>query len=67
VATARVVTETATAQERLFRWRSDELRRAGYDEREATLLAMHLEVDLHYAVELVRRGCPPTTALKILL
>ena len=48
-------------------WRLEELRRAGYDERSALLLALRGEVDLHVATDLVRRGCPPATALRILL
>ena len=33
---------------------------------DASLLAHHDDVDLHEAVDLVRRGCPPATALRIL-
>ena len=48
-------------------WRMEELCRAGYDERSAQLLALHTEVDLHLATDLLRRGCPQATALRILL
>jgi hypothetical protein len=48
-------------------WRRRELRRAGYDRRQASKLAARLEVDLHQAVELVKRGCAPATAVQILL
>ena len=48
-------------------WRMEELRRAGYDERAALMLALHTEVDLHLATDLLRRGCPEATALRILL
>jgi hypothetical protein len=48
-------------------WRTDELRRAGYRDRAAQILARHTEVDLHLAVALIARGCPQRTALRILL
>ena len=49
------------------RWRFDELVRAGYDDEDAIELAFHLHVDLHAAANLVRRGCPSRTALRIAL
>ena len=49
------------------RWRIDELERAGYDPRAAMTLAGRHDVDLHYAVDLLRKGCTPDLALKILL
>ena len=49
------------------RWRIDQLRRAGYAEAAAEQLAERGDVDLHAAIDLVRRGCPPETALRILL
>jgi hypothetical protein len=48
-------------------WRFDSLVRAGYAERDAVVAATHFEVDLHQAVDLVQRGCPSATALRILL
>jgi hypothetical protein len=54
-------------QELVIGWRRHELRRAGYDRRQASKLAAKLEVDLHQAVELVKRGCAPATAVQILL
>jgi hypothetical protein len=53
--------------ELILRWRFDELVRAGYDVGSALLLASHVEIDLHHASALVQRGCPPETALRILL
>jgi hypothetical protein len=52
---------------RVLRWRCDELRRAGYSIRDALLLAITAEVDLHVATDLVARGCPSGTAARILL
>jgi hypothetical protein len=51
----------------ILRWRFDELVRAGYDIGSALLLASHVEIDLHHASTLLRRGCPAETALRILL
>jgi hypothetical protein len=48
-------------------WRLEELGRAGFDDRLAAELAARSEVDLHAAVELVGRGCPPHLAARILL
>jgi hypothetical protein len=56
-----------TELERVERWRTDELLRAGFDPASASELATRLDVDLHAATELVDRGCSPQLALKILL
>ena len=48
-------------------WRFDALCRSGYDLDAAAVLAANVEVDLHQAVELVSRGCPPDVAARILL
>jgi ATP-dependent exoDNAse (exonuclease V) beta subunit len=56
-----------TEQERVERWRVEELLRAGFDPAAAAELATRLDVDLHAATELVDRGCPPELALQILL
>jgi methylmalonyl-CoA mutase N-terminal domain/subunit len=57
----------ASAAEDVLRWRFDELVRAGYDADHALVVASHVEVDLHTATDLLRRGCPVPTALRILL
>lgn len=56
-----------TEVEMILRWRFDELVRAGYDVGTALMLASHVEIDLHDATALVRRGCPADTAVRILL
>ena len=56
-----------TETERIERWRAEELQRAGYEPRAAGRLAVRHDVDLHAAVDLLERGCPPDLALKILL
>ncbi len=48
-------------------WRFEELIRAGYEDEDAIELAFHLDVDLHHATSLVRRGCPSGTAARIML
>lgn len=53
--------------ERVARWRLEQLVRAGFDEAAALLLAAKRHVDLHVASDLLRRGCPADTALRILL
>ncbi len=58
---------TETEIERIERWRASELERAGYDPEGAAALAARHDVDLHYAADLLRRGCPAETALRILL
>jgi hypothetical protein len=52
---------------RVLDWRIEELLRAGFPELLALELAATVEVDLHTAVELRQRGCPPETAARILL
>jgi hypothetical protein len=48
-------------------WRAHSLMRAGYDLEAAAVLAASHEVDLHYAMRLLERGCPVDLALQILL
>ena len=47
-------------------WRVEQLVAAGYDGEAALVLALDRDVDLHLAVSLLERGCPPDTALQIL-
>jgi hypothetical protein len=66
MAAAEATTKT-TEQERIQEWRAAELERAGYERSAAALLAARPDVDLHFAIDLIRNGCDPETALKILL
>ena len=59
--------ETTLEDQRVRTWRLDVLFAAGYDFALATEIACRNDVDLHQAVELVRRGCPPALAARILL
>jgi hypothetical protein len=56
-----------TEQQLIELWRAEELERAGYSHRAAGRLATRLDIDLHQAIRLLQRGCPPELALKILL
>ena len=60
-----IVVEPETAP--VLSWRVEALLRAGYDEFDAIELALRRHVDLHRAIDLVRLGCPPETAVRILL
>jgi hypothetical protein len=55
-----------TELERVERWRTAELMRVGFAGDDAVALAARLDVDLHEAIELIRRGCPPELAVRIL-
>ena len=64
---AAELTKQVTERERIERWRAEELERVGFEPAAASLLAGRLDVDLHDAMDLVRRGCSPELALEILL
>jgi len=55
-----------TELDRVEDWRAQELVRAGYPADAAAELASRHDVDLHRAVELLERGCPPELAVDIL-
>jgi len=55
-----------TEQEIVERWRAQELERAGFPEDMANELAMRADIDLHAAINLIRRGCTPELAAQIL-
>ena len=68
MASVEVIVDPRPAEaERVLYWRLEELERAGYDRNSAEELAGRGEIDLHLAVSLARGGCPPDTALRILL
>ncbi len=56
-----------TEIDRIERWRHEELERAGYDPESALVLSASHDVDLHDAVNLLKRGCTVDLALQILL
>ena len=68
-----MTTQTLTAPTRAERerdtvtsWRVERLLEAGFDGDAALVLALDRDVDLHFAVSLLQRGCPPDVALQIL-
>jgi hypothetical protein len=56
-----------TEIERVEHWRAEALEKAGFDPISAVELAARHDVDLHQALALVEGGCPPATALRILI
>jgi hypothetical protein len=64
-ANVNVITESEL--ERITRWRSEELERAGYAPDGAAAIAGRLDIDLHEAIDLLKSGCPADIALRILL
>lgn len=63
VALPEAITETDPVR----RWRLEELIRAGYPPWDALILSRRPDVDLHVALALLKQGCPPETAMRILL
>ena len=53
--------------EGILRWRFQSLTRAGFEPGTAARLAAQVPIDLHEACDHLRGGCPPETALRILL
>ena len=64
MAAAQEIVETEL--DRVERWRTAELMRVGFAGDDAVALAARMDVDLHEAIELVQRGCPPELAVRIL-
>lgn len=62
-----LLAEKVTAGDPVRRWRSEQLQQAGYAPWDALVLSGRSDVDLHLAIELISRGCPPLTALQILI
>jgi hypothetical protein len=66
---AAIETETRlfeTEQDRVVSWRVSQLLDAGYDGESALVIGLDSGIDLHLAVDLLRRGCAVDTALQIL-
>ena len=56
----------ASEEYRVNAWRIDQLVRAGYPPIQAVILALDSEVDLELTRRLIRQGCSPSLALRIL-
>jgi hypothetical protein len=59
--------EHDTDEELVMQWRIEELERAGYAPDDVLVIALDPSIDLHVAIDLIRRGCPHELALRILL
>jgi hypothetical protein len=53
--------------ELVLEWRLEQLERAGFRGQVVVDLAERRDIDLHEALGLVKAGCPPALAAKILL
>jgi hypothetical protein len=67
VATDAAVLADETEDERVIRWRLQQLAKAGYSWACAMVIAANRDIDLHRAMRLVQTGCPIDTAMQILL
>ena len=65
--TAAEIHMAESENERVVRWRTEALERAGYDPRSAAELAARPDIDVHRATALIEQGCAHELALKILL
>ena len=66
LASAEVTTQVDTERERVTQWRIAQLAAAGYDNESALLIGIDFSIDLHRALDLLKRGCSVDTALQIL-
>jgi hypothetical protein len=60
------LTRKAGRADEVVRWRRQQLLHAGFGDALATRLAGDHRWNIHAAIELVERGCPPETAARIL-
>jgi hypothetical protein len=56
-----------TEHDKVVSWRLQVLIEAGYNGEPAERIAERVDVDLHRAVAMIRRGCSPRLAAQILL
>ena len=55
-----VVTDQAVRE-----WRCHSLLRAGFTESQAEMVATDADIDVHWLIDLTRKGCPHETACRI--
>ena len=58
---------SASEAKNIIHWRFHELMEGGFHLEDALKLALAMHVDLRAASRLLQHGCPPETALRILL
>ena len=62
----QLANHTVDEQSKVEAWRLQQLLNAGYTNHRANTIANNPNINLHTALDLIRHGCPQTTALKIL-
>ena len=67
VMTPTALAQSVTEDDSVRRWRLDALVRGGYRPWDALVLSRRCDVDLHVALDILEKGCPVETALRILL
>ncbi len=65
--TAELTTTPVSEDELVHGWRLEQLRKTGYPAGAAEAIASRHDIDLHLAIELLRRGCTTDLAVRILL
>jgi hypothetical protein len=65
--TVERIATPVSEDELVHRWRLEQLRKTGYPIRVAKAIASRRDIDLHLAIELMRRGCTTDLAVRILL
>ena len=65
--TAAELEQNNASEEVITAWRLEQLLGAGYERKQARLIARRRDIDLHRALELPARGCSHELALAILL
>jgi len=65
--TPTALARSVTQHDSVRRWRLEALVRAGYRPWDALVLSGRPDIDLHLALDLLKKGCPVETAVRILL
>jgi len=60
------VVELSQEAAKVINWRQQWLRAAGYAKTNAELIATSVEIDLHFACDLLKNGCTENQAMEIL-
>lgn len=61
------VGEITHAEAKVRGWRFEILYKSGYDMADAKLIARRSDIDLHYAVEVLRKCCDSKLARRLVL
>ena len=62
-----VVPAIKDTEAKVIDWRRHQLKKAGYEGVQITMLAERLDIDLHKACKLLEQGCPPALAVLTLV